>query len=137
VTVADQPPQAADAVMRYVISETRLDSTNAFLFHKTTRREVYDREWQHYAETRKADEVLYLNERGELAEGSRTNVFIARDGVLLTPPLSSGLLPGVLRSTLIASGQAREAVLTRDDLTRGDVVYVGNSVRGLVKAEPV
>lgn len=137
VTTADQPPQAADAVMRYVISDTRLDSTNAFLFHKTTRREVYDREWQHYAETRKADEVLYLNERGELAEGSRTNVFIERDGILLTPPISSGLLPGVLRSTLIASGRAREAALTREDLTRGEAVYVGNSVRGLVKAEPV
>jgi para-aminobenzoate synthetase/4-amino-4-deoxychorismate lyase len=137
VTVAEQPAQAPGAVMRYVISDTRLDSTNAFLFHKTTRRELYDREWQHYAETRKTDEVLYLNERGELAEGSRTNVFVERDGMLLTPPLASGLLPGVLRSELVASGKAREAVLTLDDLANADAVYVGNSVRGLVRAEPV
>jgi para-aminobenzoate synthetase/4-amino-4-deoxychorismate lyase len=137
VTVAEQPAQPPGSVMRYVISDTRLDSTNAFLFHKTTRRELYDREWQHYAETLKADEVLYLNERGELAEGSRTNVFVERGGKLLTPPLSSGLLPGVLRNALLASGKAEEAVLTLDDLVRADAVYVGNSVRGLVKAEPL
>lgn len=135
VTVAEQPVQAPGAVMRFVVSDTRLDSTNAFLFHKTTRRELYDREWQHYAETLKADEVLYLNERGELAEGSRTNVFIERGGKLFTPALSSGLLPGVLRSELIQSGKAEEAVLTLDDLAGADAVYVGNSVRGLVKAE--
>ncbi len=137
VTVAEQPAQKPGAVMRYVISETRLDSTNAFLFHKTTRRELYDREWQHYADTKKADEVLYLNERGELAEGSRTNIFVERDGKLVTPPLSSGLLPGVLRSELLASGKAVEATLTPDDLKGGNVVYVGNSVRGLVRAEPL
>jgi para-aminobenzoate synthetase/4-amino-4-deoxychorismate lyase len=137
VTVAPQPAQLPGAVMRYVISDTRLDSTNAFLFHKTTRRELYDREWQHYADTLKADEVLYLNERGELAEGSRTNVFVERDGRLLTPPLASGLLPGVLRSELLATGKAVEATLTPDDLRGDAVVYVGNSVRGLVRAEPV
>ncbi|MDQ8698996.1 aminodeoxychorismate synthase component I [Hyphomicrobium sp. LHD-15] len=137
ITVTEQPAQKPDAVMRYVISETRLDSTNAFLFHKTTRRELYDREWQHYADTKKADEVLYLNERGELAEGSRTNIFVERGGKLVTPPLSSGLLPGVLRSELLANGKAVEAALTPNDLKGGNVVYVGNSVRGLVRAEPL
>lgn len=134
VTVAEQPVQAT---MRYAISDTRVDSANPFLFHKTTRRDLYDREWQHYADTQGADEVLYLNERGELAEGSRTNIFIERHGRLLTPPLSSGLLPGVLRRDLIVKGKAVEAVLTLDDLARADAVYVGNSVRGLVRAEPV
>jgi para-aminobenzoate synthetase/4-amino-4-deoxychorismate lyase len=81
--------------------------------------------------------VLYLNERGELAEGSRTNVFVEKDGTLLTPPLSSGLLPGVLRSELIATGKATEAVLTQVDLASAKTVYVGNSVRGLVRAEPI
>ena len=137
VTVAEQPAQGPGAVMRYAISDTRVDSANPFLFHKTTRRELYDREWKHYAEAAGSDEVLYLNERGELAEGSRTNIFIERDGKLLTPALGSGLLPGVLRRDLIASGKAQEAVLTLDDLKRADAVYVGNSVRGLVKAVPV
>ncbi len=137
VTTSDQPAMAPDAVMRYVISPTRLDSTNAFLFHKTTRRELYDREWRHYAETAGADEVLYLNERGELAEGSRTSIFVEKDGRLLTPPVSAGLLPGVFRAELLASGKAEEASLSPDDLARASAVYVGNSVRGLVRAEAI
>lgn len=130
---------AADphAVMRYAVSATRLDSTDPFLFHKTTRRELYDQEWRHYSETQGADEVIYLNERGELAEGSRTNIFVRRGGKLLTPPVASGLLPGVLRAELIACGRAEEASLTREDLESASEVYLGNSVRGLVRALPV
>lgn len=135
VTTAAQPKPPAGTVMRFAVSETRLDSANPFLFHKTTRRELYDREWQQYADTVKSDEVIYLNERGELAEGSRTNIFIEREGVLLTPPLTSGLLPGVLRSELLADGRAKEAVLTLDDIRRAEKVYLGNSVRGLMPAE--
>jgi para-aminobenzoate synthetase/4-amino-4-deoxychorismate lyase len=123
--------------MRFVISPTRLDSTDAFLFHKTTRRELYDQEWKHYSETMGADEVLYLNEHGELAEGSRTNIFVEREGTLITPPLPSGLLPGVLRAELIATGQAVEGVLVPEDLGTADAVYLGNSVRGLVPARPL
>lgn len=139
MTVTSTPlgPYDPDAVMRYVISPTRLDSADPFLFHKTTRRELYDQEWKHYSETHGADEVIYLNEKGELAEGSRTNIFVARDGQLFTPPLPSGLLPGVLRADLMASGRAEEAVLTLDDLETADEVFLGNSVRGLVRAEPV
>ena len=137
VTATPQPTAPAGPVMRWVVSDTRLDSRNVFLFHKTTRREIYDSEWAHYAKTRNADEVLYLNERGEVAEGSRTNIFIERDGTLLTPPVGSGLLPGVLRAELLAAGRAREAVLTLQDLENASAVYLGNSVRGLVRAEPV
>lgn len=137
VTVTPQPAPAADAVMRYVVSDTRLNSADLFLYHKTTRRELYDREWAHYSETLGADEVIYLNERGELAEGSRTTIFIERDGALLTPPLSSGLLPGVLRGALMADGRVREALLTIDDLNSADRVFLGNSVRGLVAAKPL
>ncbi|MEZ5901303.1 MAG: aminodeoxychorismate synthase component I [Hyphomicrobiaceae bacterium] len=137
VTVATQPASAADAVMNYLVSDTRVSSGDLFLYHKTTRRELYDREWKHYADTLGADEVLYLNERGELTEGSRTTIFIEMDGVLLTPALSSGLLPGTLRADLIARGKAREAQLTLDDLSRADAVYLGNSVRGLMKAAPL
>jgi para-aminobenzoate synthetase/4-amino-4-deoxychorismate lyase len=137
ITSAPQPRQPPDARMRYVISGTRVASTDPFLFHKTTRRELYDSEWKHYNETLGADEVLYLNERGELAEGSRTTIFVERDGRLWTPPLASGLLPGTLRAELLATDRAREAVLTRSDLERADAVYLGNSVRGLVRAEPL
>jgi len=137
VTATPLPPPDARAVMRYVVSATRVDSADIFLFHKTTRRDLYDREWQHYSQSAGADEVIYLNERGELAEGSRTTIFLERDGRLLTPALSSGLLPGTLRAELLAEGRATEAVLTRADLETADAAYLGNSVRGLVRAVPL
>ncbi len=134
VTSVPLPAPEAGAVMRFVLSETRLDSADPFLFHKTTRRELYDREWKHASETLGADEVLYLNERGELAEGSRTSIFVERGGRLMTPRLSSGLLPGVLRAELLAQGRAVEVVLGPDDLETADAIYLGNSIRGLVRA---
>ena len=137
VTVAEQPAQATGSVMRYVVSPTRVSSADPFLAHKTTRRELYDGEWKHFHDETGADEVVYLNERGELAEGSRTNIFIERGGKLLTPPLSAGLLPGTLRADLIASGRAVEAPLTEADLASGALVFLGNSVRGLVRAERI
>ena len=137
VTTTPLPPPDPDAVMRLAVSDTRLNSADIFLFHKTTRRELYDTEWQHYAERLGADEVVYLNERGELAEGSRTTIFLERGGRLLTPAIASGLLPGTLRAELLAEGRAVEAVLTLEDLKSADAVYLGNSVRGLVRAVPL
>ena len=123
------------AVMRYVVSPTRLNSANPFLYHKTTRREVYDSEWRKYHEEVGADEVIYLNQDGALAEGSRTTIFVEEDGVLVTPPLEVGLLPGTLRAELLASGQAIEGRLCLEDMEREKSCYLGNSVRGLVRAE--
>lgn len=124
-------------VMRFVVSPTRLNSADPFLYHKTTRRELYDEEWKKYHDEVGSDEVIYLNGDGDLAEGSRTTIFVERDGVLLTPPLSAGLLPGTLRADLIASGRAKEERLGLEDLATADVCYLGNSVRGLVRAEPL
>ena len=74
-------------------------------------------------------DAVFLNERGEVAEGARSTVFVERDGVLLTPSLTSGALPGVLRAHLLASGKAREAVLWPADLSAG--FWLGNALRGL------
>ena len=74
--------------------------------------------------------MVFLNERGEVAEGARSSVFVERDGVLLTPPLNSGALPGVLRAALLASGRAREAMLMPADLAGG--FWLGNALRGLI-----
>ena len=79
--------------------------------------------------------MLFLNERDEVCEGARCNVFLERDGGLLTPPLSSGLLPGTLRAHLLASGRAKESVLRLTDFAEGAKFYMGNSVRGLVRAK--
>ena len=105
------------------------------MFHKTTRRALYDGEHARLSAEVGCDEVLFVNERGELAEGSRTNIFIERDGELLTPALACGLLPGTLRADLIERGEVQEAVLYPDDLERADQVFLGNSVRGLVAAQ--
>jgi para-aminobenzoate synthetase/4-amino-4-deoxychorismate lyase len=126
-----------DEIVRVVVSDRRVRSDDPLIGHKTTRRQLYDGEWTRWHELRGAGEVLFLNERGELAEGSRSNLFIERRCELLTPPLASGLLPGTLREELIASGKARECVLRLDDLTGAEAVYVGNSVRGLQLAQLV
>ena len=96
----------------YVLSSKHVDSDDVLLRHKTNWREFYDRE----AARHHTDEVIFLNERGELTEGTRSNIFVRRDGKLLTPPLSSGVLDGRLRAELIANGQCTEAVLTEVDL---------------------
>jgi branched-subunit amino acid aminotransferase/4-amino-4-deoxychorismate lyase len=75
-----------------------------------------------------------MNERGEITEGCRTNVFAEIDGVLVTPPVSCGLLDGCLRRELVDEGRCREAILTPGDLQRADALYVGNSLRGLIPA---
>jgi len=114
----------------YAISAQRTDSRDQLLRHKTNWRELYESEVKRLG----TDEVVFLNERGEITEGARSNVFVRQGDGLFTPPLGSGLLDGRLRSELIAQGRAREAVLTPDDLS-GEV-YFGNSLRGLIRAEP-
>ena len=80
-----------------------------------------------------ADEALFLRDDGLVTEGSIANLFVEREGILLTPPLKLGLLPGVLRRSLIEQGRAREAELTIADLEGG--FRLGNAVRGLWRAE--
>ncbi len=121
---------------RYAIAETPLDSANPFLYHKTTKRAFYDETREAKKAETGCDEVIFQNERGELTEGSITTLFIEKDGELLTPPISSGLLPGTLREDLLAdpARRVREAVLYPADLEDAEAVYLGNSVRGLLPA---
>ncbi|WP_328765900.1 aminotransferase class IV [Devosia aurantiaca] len=111
-----------------------LDPGMLWLAHKTTNRAFYDQPRQRAHDEFGLDELVFANERGELTEGSFTNLFVELDGQLTTPPLSSGLLPGTLRAELIASGEAIERVLTLADLHRAEAIYLGNSVRGLIPA---
>jgi branched-subunit amino acid aminotransferase/4-amino-4-deoxychorismate lyase len=135
--------QAIDALpegtlWRAAIANLRLDPADRLLAHKTTRRQFYDDERARLGREWGVDEALFLNVRGEVCEGSITTIFIARDGLLLTPPLQRGLLPGVLRGHLLREGRAREAAISLADLADG--FYLGNSVRGLIAArlaEPV
>lgn len=73
--------------------------------------------------------MLLWNERGEVTETTIANIVAEIDGIRLTPPVSSGLLPGVFRSHLLANGEIVEAVLRRDDLNRATKLWTINSVR--------
>lgn len=134
VTAAAQPyePLAADKVWKLQLARVRLDSTDTLLRHKTSRRHTYTRARSEYL-IHQADEVLLANERGELCEGTITNIFADfGDGVLLTPRIDCGLLPGVLRGELLDAGKAEEAVFSFDDLKSAKAVFAGNSLRGLI-----
>lgn len=134
VTATPFEPQSADTVWRLRVAKTRLDSCDTLYRHKTSRREPYEAARAEYL-PEEADEVLLLNERDEICEGTITNFFVEdEDGQLLTPPLSSGLLPGILRADLIRQRKARTAVLRLEDI-RGHPIFVGNSLRGLIRAQ--
>ncbi len=121
---------------RVILASTPVASDNVRLFHKTTDRRIYAAA---LAEARAAgaDEAILWNERGELTEGSRTNLVLEIGGERLTPARECGLLGGVLRQSLLERGKMREAVLTRDDLTRARRVLLINSLRGWIPAELV
>jgi para-aminobenzoate synthetase / 4-amino-4-deoxychorismate lyase len=114
------------------ICGTAVDSDNPFLYHKTTFREWYDKSMNDIRDKKYFD-VLHINRRGELTEGARSNVFITISGVLYTPPVRCGLLPGVLRNRLLKAGKCKEKILFPEDLKKAESVFCGNSVRGLVK----
>ena len=115
------------------MAEQAIDSRDVLRRHKTTVRPLYDAALRSLPADSPVFDLVFLNERGELAEGARSTIFVERDDVLLTPPLASGALPGVLRAHLLATGKAREAVLWPDDLAGG--FWLGNALRGLVRVE--
>jgi 4-amino-4-deoxychorismate lyase len=127
-------PLPEDTVWTLRIAATRLDSSDPLLRHKTTRRALYEAARAEFPREQ-ADEILLLNERGEICEGTITSVFLDMgENALLTPALDCGLLPGVLRAELLDGGLARETVLTLHDLWTARKIYVGNSLRGLIEA---
>lgn len=127
-------PLPKDAVWTLRIARTRLNPGDPLLRHKTTRRAVYEAARAEFSRS-EADEVLLLNERGDICEGTITNVFADfGDGVLATPALDCGLLPGILRGEMVEEGRAKEAVVKDADLRAAEAVFVGNSLRGLIRA---
>jgi len=111
------------------------DAGDPLLRYKTTRREHYDSAWR-AAEAQGAFDMLFFNTRGELTEGGRSNVFVKREGRWWTPPLSSGLLPGVMRAVVLADPQwqAGERLLTHDDLRQAEDLMICNALRRALPA---
>ena len=117
-----------------VVSKFRTAPDDIFLYHKTTNRGLYDAEYKRYRAKGYFD-VIFLNKKGEVTEGAITNIVLKKDGRFYTPPLSSGLLPGVFRSYLIKSGRVKEKILFLNDLHKADKIFLCNSVRGLVEVK--
>jgi para-aminobenzoate synthetase/4-amino-4-deoxychorismate lyase len=135
LTTACQPFVSTER-WTYAVSPRRMQSGDLLARHKTGWRVLFEEEFRRLNAATGCDQVLFLNERDELVEGNGTNIFLRRGEGLLTPPLAAGALAGCLRQALLESGEAREEVLRLADLA-GGVIYLGNSLRGLVPAFPV
>ena len=128
----DDGPQASAKI---TISGVAIPKDNPFLYHKTSIRQLYDLELC-YAKSCGFYDVIFRNTKGEITEGAFNNIFIEdNDGLLFTPPVSSGLLNGVLREHFIKNRKAFEKIIFEKDLLDAKNIYLGNSVRGLVKVD--
>ncbi len=126
------------ATVKVFVSPTPSASKELFVRHKTSVRTAYDDAWKE-AERRGGFDMLFFNERDELTEGGRSNVFVRLDGHWHTPPLAAGVLPGVMRSVLLAdpAWAATERSITREELRRAEAVMICNALRGAVHADVV
>jgi para-aminobenzoate synthetase/4-amino-4-deoxychorismate lyase len=134
-TIQSAPLTPLHEPVRVLIARARTDSSDLFLRHKTSVRSRYDQGWRD-AEAKGAFDTLFFNERGELTEGGRSNVFVRVDGHWCTPPLSCGVLPGVMRAVLLAAPKwdARESIITRAMLEEAEDIVVCNALRGPLRA---
>ncbi|MBL8515518.1 MAG: aminodeoxychorismate synthase component I [Betaproteobacteria bacterium] len=122
LNLSDQP------IMRVALAAQLIDSNNRFLYHKTTHRDHYDAA---RASRPGFDDVVLWNERGEVCETTIANLAIQIDGQWVTPPVSSGLLPGTLRAEMLARGELVERIVTVDELKSVANIRLFNSVRGV------
>ena len=128
IAAAEYTPPHGDArAIKVALAADPIQSADRFLYHKTTRREVYARA---RAGRTGVDDIILWNERGEVTESTIANIVVDLAGRLVTPPSACGLLPGTFRAHLLARGRIREEVVRKEDLSRAKAVYLINSVRG-------
>jgi para-aminobenzoate synthetase/4-amino-4-deoxychorismate lyase len=125
-------PEPRSTLVGLVIDDEPVSSQSIMLFHKTTQRAEYSRRRRRFPA---ADDVVMVNERGECTEVTTANIAARKGPTWFTPPISSGCLPGIERTRLIAHGVLVEATLRPDDLRSADELSVFNSLRGWRKAE--
>ncbi len=119
---------------RITFANGRSNSQDVFLYHKTTNRMPYEREYQK-AKRKGIFDVIFENERNEVTEGAISNIFVRQGKMYYTPPISCGLLNGVYRQYFMKrnSGLVKEKVLKRSDLYQAEAIYLTNSVRGITR----
>ena len=131
LTVTSGPIVAEPSPLVVGLATTRIDPANRLLYHKTSCRELYAAEKEKRPD---CSELIFLNSRGELAEGSYNNIVLRMAGKLVTPPMESGLLPGVMRAELIDQGKVVEQTVYPQDLFAADEILLVNSLRGIRRA---
>ena len=114
------------------LSDSILSSADPWLLHKSSKRGLYDAERANLPDG--IDEFIYLNERNEICEGTITNIFVKIAGHWLTPPLTTGCLPGVLRRKKIEDASCKVKIVTLSDLQGAEKITVGNALRGEIEA---
>ena len=119
-------------VMRVKLAAQPIDSGNVFLYHKTTRRDVYEAA---RAAQPECDDVVLWNERGEITESTIANVVVELNGQRYTPPIDCGLLPGTFRADLIERGLIHERVILKAELFAATRIWLINSVRGWLESQ--
>ncbi|MBA5685866.1 aminodeoxychorismate synthase component I [Rugamonas apoptosis] len=121
--------------VRVLLAPDTTSASDLFLRHKSSVRTRYDAAWRE-AEAQGAFDTLFFNERGELTEGGRSCVFVKLDGQWCTPPLASGVLPGVMRSVMLddPAWQAQERVITRAMFEQAQEIVLCNALRGPIRA---
>ena len=122
----EEPPLSSGPV-ELAVDDEPVDPQDTWLYHKTTRREPYDRRRERRPDV---DDVVMVNTRGELTEVTRATLALELDGQWWTPPVESGCLPGVERARLLGLGVLRERTLRRADLDRAQGLAVISSLRG-------
>lgn len=125
VTIGPLPCDGGQVLL--AIDEQPVRSSDVGLFHKTTDRRAYDDRRARHPD---ADDVVLVNERGEVTETTIANLAARIDGVWSTPPLDAGCLPGVERARWLAGGTLVERVVTADQLRSAEEVAVLSSLRG-------
>jgi len=120
-------PRRPDGPVTVAIDAEPVDDRDPMLFHKTTLRRTYEAAAARHPE---ADDVMLVNRRGEITESTVANVALRLGGRWWTPPLESGLLPGVERAAALATGRIQERVITARDVRRAESLALLSSVRG-------
>ncbi|MDL2356743.1 MAG: aminotransferase class IV, partial [Pseudomonadota bacterium] len=135
LSVTSVPLTALAEPVGLLLAQDATDADALFARHKTSIRSRYDDAWR-AAEQQGGFDTLFFNQRGELTEGGRSNVFVKFAGRWITPPLACGVLPGIMRAEVLATPAwaASEAVVTRAMLEHADEIIVCNALRGPLRA---
>jgi para-aminobenzoate synthetase/4-amino-4-deoxychorismate lyase len=133
ITLEAEALSAPDpAPPRVMLASGPADSSDPFLYHKTTNRGLYEAA---RAACPGCDDVLLFNKRGEVTESTIANLAVEIEGKLCTPPVQCGLLPGTLRADLLERGELFERSITVEEMLRSPRVFLLNSVRGMYRVQ--